>query len=515
MNARAFTIGAHIVFRHNNYDPTSIPGRALLVHELTHVLQQRTGTATGALTGREISISEPEDRLENEAADVAQKVLGGQFMAAAQAASVVSPASASLRRQPITPRGIAQTTTALATVEDSEPIGSPLVQRQPIGPAANIPADRGDLERGFFSLTNKVTYGVRVAGPQHPDGKWFDHLFESRAEAEAYAKSVAAKGEGAIRNVGALPRAWPSKTHGGAPVPGNPVVNVYVFEVPAGTPTISGAVRAQPESSAALGLPKSYPGGGPQTVIADGTKTTVVGVFRVSGVVTPPSHQLPPAAVTSGASGAVASAESRSLLPVTLSSVFREAVESGLLKGMARNLVQGLIMGAFVGLITAWAHRGILHQRLAKLEAVIPDLLVEELPSGMEKALRHPTETIFACIVIRVSHPSGISLDLRSRGEGPPDARPEHVRVFFDIEPHDGELAQGRSGDWAHFETWTEYGKSVPLDDLLEQSPELRQRLSVEKQRAREAFYSEHPGHRPLSSVSSKPSEDPVTRSRQ
>ncbi|WP_219816635.1 hypothetical protein [Arthrobacter sp. ZGTC131] len=394
-------------------------------------------------------------------------------------------------------------------------IGSARLQRQPSGPAANIPADRGDLERGFFSVTKKVTYGVRVAGPQRPDGLWFDHLFESRAEAEAYAKSVAAKGEWAIRDVGALPRAWPAKTHRGAPVPGNPVVNVYVFEVPAGTSTISGAVRAQPESSAAPGLPKSYPGGGPQTVIAGGTKSTVVSVFRIGGVVTPPSHQLPPAAVTSGVSGAVVSAESRSLLPATLSSVFREAVASGLLRRMARNLVQGLIIGALMGLITAWAHRGILDQRLAKLEAVIRDRLAEELPSGMEKALRHPTETIFVCIVIRVSHPSGISLDLGSRGEGPPDARPEHVRVFFDIEPHDGELAQGNSGDWVHFETWTEYGKSVPLDALLEQvSPELRQSFTVEKQRAREAFYSEHLGQRPLSSVSSKPSEDPVTPSR-
>ncbi|MDQ0854999.1 hypothetical protein QFZ79_003110 [Arthrobacter sp. V4I6] len=394
-------------------------------------------------------------------------------------------------------------------------IGSAPLQRQPSGPAANIPADRGDLERGFFSVTKKVTYGVRVAGPQRPDGLWFDHLFESRAEAEAYAKSVAAKGEGAIRDSAGLPRALPAKAPGGAPVPGNPVVNVYVVEVPAGTPTVAGAVRSQPESSAAPGLPKSYPGGGPQTVIAAGTKETVVSVFRVSGVVTPPSHQLPPAAVTSGASGAVATAESRSLLPVTLRSVLREAVESGLLRAMARNLVQGLIIGALVGLITAWAHRGILDQRLARLEAVIRDRLAEELPSGLEKALRHPTQTIFACIV-RVSHPSGISLDLRGRGEGPPDARPEHVRVFFDMEPHDGELAQGNSGDWVHFETWTEYGKSLPLDTLLEQvSPQLRQSFTMEKQRAREVFYSEHPGQRPLSSVSSKPSEDPVTPSRQ
>ena len=88
--------------------------------------------------------------------------------------------------------------------------------------------------------------------------------------------------------------------------------------------------------------------------------------------------------------------------------------------------------------------------------------------------------------------------------------------MFFDTEPHDGELAQGISGDWVLFETWTEYGKSVPLDALLEQvSPEFRQSLTVERQRAQEAFYSEHPGQRPLSSVSSTPSEDPVTPSRQ
>jgi hypothetical protein len=46
--ARALTTGQHVFFRHGAYDPGSPAGRALLAHELTHVVQQRQGaTATG------------------------------------------------------------------------------------------------------------------------------------------------------------------------------------------------------------------------------------------------------------------------------------------------------------------------------------------------------------------------------------------------------------------------------------------------------------------------------------
>ncbi|MBP6750853.1 MAG: DUF4157 domain-containing protein, partial [Xanthomonadaceae bacterium] len=41
MGARAFTIGEHIVFGAGHYAPQSESGRALLAHELTHVLQHR------------------------------------------------------------------------------------------------------------------------------------------------------------------------------------------------------------------------------------------------------------------------------------------------------------------------------------------------------------------------------------------------------------------------------------------------------------------------------------------
>ena len=170
------------------------------------------------------------------------------------------------------------------------------LSRAPVktGPAATIPADRGDVERGYYSVTERVTYGVRASGPDKPEGLWVDHLFDSRTAAEAYARQLAAAGAPAIRETSALPHAWPAKSAGGAPVPGNAVLNVYVIEVPAGTPTISGVVRSQPESSTTPGLPSAYAGGGPQTVISWEAKTRAVAVFPVAGAITPPSHQLGP-----------------------------------------------------------------------------------------------------------------------------------------------------------------------------------------------------------------------------
>jgi len=44
VNARAFTQGNNIVFAHNQFQPETTVGRRLLAHELTHVLQNQTGT---------------------------------------------------------------------------------------------------------------------------------------------------------------------------------------------------------------------------------------------------------------------------------------------------------------------------------------------------------------------------------------------------------------------------------------------------------------------------------------
>ena len=44
--AHAYTVGSNIVFQRGAYDPGSAAGKTLLAHELTHVVQQRTGPST-------------------------------------------------------------------------------------------------------------------------------------------------------------------------------------------------------------------------------------------------------------------------------------------------------------------------------------------------------------------------------------------------------------------------------------------------------------------------------------
>lgn len=117
-----------------------------------------------------------------------------------------------------------------------------------------------------FSLTpDRPTFGVRAG----PGGAWIDHVFTSRAEAEAYAAQQATLGEESIRSTSALPRGWPADTSGKV-WPGNPVDQFRVFEVPPNTPNIRSVVGPQPEGSPASGRPDVYPGGGPQTQLPGG-----------------------------------------------------------------------------------------------------------------------------------------------------------------------------------------------------------------------------------------------------
>lgn len=51
LDARAFTAGEDVVFAHGRYSPDTGSGRALLAHELTHVVQQRAGEPAVARQG--------------------------------------------------------------------------------------------------------------------------------------------------------------------------------------------------------------------------------------------------------------------------------------------------------------------------------------------------------------------------------------------------------------------------------------------------------------------------------
>ncbi len=75
VSAHAYTVGSNIVFQRGTYDPGSQQGRTLLAHELTHVVQQRSGPVDGTPAAGGVSVSDPSDRFEVEAAMNADRVM--------------------------------------------------------------------------------------------------------------------------------------------------------------------------------------------------------------------------------------------------------------------------------------------------------------------------------------------------------------------------------------------------------------------------------------------------------
>ena len=75
VNAHAYTVGSDIVFQRGNYDTDSQAGRTMLAHELTHVIQQRSGPVDGTPTEGGFKVSDPADRFEREAAANAEHVM--------------------------------------------------------------------------------------------------------------------------------------------------------------------------------------------------------------------------------------------------------------------------------------------------------------------------------------------------------------------------------------------------------------------------------------------------------
>jgi hypothetical protein len=75
VNAHAYTVGSNIVFQRDGYDPSSEAGRVTLAHELTHVVQQRSGPVDGTSAPGGIRVSDPSDRFEREAAATADRVV--------------------------------------------------------------------------------------------------------------------------------------------------------------------------------------------------------------------------------------------------------------------------------------------------------------------------------------------------------------------------------------------------------------------------------------------------------
>jgi Domain of unknown function (DUF4157) len=75
VSAQAYTVGSNIVFQRDTYDPSSDTGKHMLAHELTHVVQQRSGPVDGTEAGGGVKVSDPSDRFEREAVANADRLM--------------------------------------------------------------------------------------------------------------------------------------------------------------------------------------------------------------------------------------------------------------------------------------------------------------------------------------------------------------------------------------------------------------------------------------------------------
>jgi hypothetical protein len=101
VQAHAYTVGSNIVFQRDKYDPGTSAGQTLLAHELTHVVQQRSGPVDGTATGSGVKVSDPGDRFEREAAANAERVMSQPVPAAPvqRSADSSAPTAVAVQRE--------------------------------------------------------------------------------------------------------------------------------------------------------------------------------------------------------------------------------------------------------------------------------------------------------------------------------------------------------------------------------------------------------------------------------
>jgi hypothetical protein len=96
VQAHAYTVGNDVVFQSGKYAPENDSGKRMLAHELTHVVQQRSGPVAGTPAPGGIQISHPSDRFEQAAESSADRVMSS---ASASAPTTAGPAPGSVQRE--------------------------------------------------------------------------------------------------------------------------------------------------------------------------------------------------------------------------------------------------------------------------------------------------------------------------------------------------------------------------------------------------------------------------------
>ena len=136
LHAQAYTVGTDIAFRSGNYSPDSQTGQRMLAHELTHVVQQRSGPVDGTPMPGGIKVSDPGDRFEREAERSADAFMAGTPVAPVEASSAQA-AQTSLQRQ-----------AGEEYVEEEEEIQGLFVQRVPGSGSSEYGDEEEDWEEG-------------------------------------------------------------------------------------------------------------------------------------------------------------------------------------------------------------------------------------------------------------------------------------------------------------------------------------------------------------------------------
>lgn len=118
VSAAAYTVGNDVVVNPDHFQAGTASAQRTLAHELTHVVQQRSGPVDGTPQAGGIKVSDPSDRFEREAESSADRLMSTQRQtAAAQAAAAQAPAAAVQR----------------SGTEEEEPLQGQFLQRQAAG----------------------------------------------------------------------------------------------------------------------------------------------------------------------------------------------------------------------------------------------------------------------------------------------------------------------------------------------------------------------------------------------
>ena len=95
VQAYAYTVGTDVVFQSDKFAPDSDSGQRMLAHELTHVVQQRSGPVAGTPAPGGIQISSPSDSFEQAAESSADHVMSSS----APSTESVAAAPAAVQRE--------------------------------------------------------------------------------------------------------------------------------------------------------------------------------------------------------------------------------------------------------------------------------------------------------------------------------------------------------------------------------------------------------------------------------